>query len=85
MLQNEQTKLQVLYQATQAQESALRQQAAELVDRRTGQLRHSLPAGSLTAPIQTASWDSSRHFGPGSMASSPTYIGDNTARLASVS
>jgi type IV secretion system protein VirB5 len=31
MLQNEQTKLQVLFQATQAQESALRQQARELV------------------------------------------------------
>ena len=31
MLQNEQTKLQVLYQATQAQESALRQQARERV------------------------------------------------------
>jgi type IV secretion system protein VirB5 len=31
MLQNEQTKLQALFQATQAQESALRQQARELV------------------------------------------------------
>src|SRR5216684_6391594 len=31
MLQNEQTKLQVLYQATQAQESAIRQQARERV------------------------------------------------------
>jgi type IV secretion system protein VirB5 len=31
MLQNEQTKLQTLFQATQAQESALRQQASELV------------------------------------------------------
>ncbi len=31
MLQNEQTKLQVLFQATQAQESALRQQAREIV------------------------------------------------------
>ena len=31
MLQNEQTKLQVLYQATQAQESSLRQQARERV------------------------------------------------------
>jgi type IV secretion system protein VirB5 len=30
MLQNEQTKLQALFQATQAQESALRQQAREL-------------------------------------------------------
>ena len=29
MLQNEQTKMQVLYQATQAQESANRQQAME--------------------------------------------------------
>ena len=31
MLQNEQTKLQVLYQATQAQESAIAQQARERV------------------------------------------------------
>ena len=31
MLQNEQTKLQVLYQATQAQESSMRQQARERV------------------------------------------------------
>jgi hypothetical protein len=31
MLQNEQTKLQVLYQATQAQESSLRQRAREQV------------------------------------------------------
>jgi type IV secretion system protein VirB5 len=31
MLQNEQTKLQVLYQATQAQESSITQQARERV------------------------------------------------------
>jgi hypothetical protein len=38
----------------------------------------------LAALADESKWDSSRHFGHGSTAKWPTYIGDNTARLASV-
>jgi hypothetical protein len=46
MLSNEQTKMQVLYQAEQAQERALRQQASEQAIKDIGSLRH-LPAMGL--------------------------------------
>ena len=47
MLQNEQTKLQVLYQAMQAQESSIRQQARERVIDGHGRFENAVSAGSL--------------------------------------
>jgi hypothetical protein len=45
MLQNEQTKLMVLYHAAEAEERARRQRASELAIANIGSLRRSAPIG----------------------------------------
>jgi hypothetical protein len=86
MLQNEQTKLQALSQAFDAQEAVLRA-AARTGDRRSRQFRKPLPAGSI------ASRGRRQHrcimgffatFWSWLNAQLGAYIGDNTARLAGV-
>ncbi len=64
MLQNEQTKLQSLYQAAQGQQWANSQQDREAVNRRSRPVRRALRAHALTRPgiHRRAQWDSSRPF-----------------------
>ena len=76
MLQNEQTKLQVLAQAGDGPERRERPAQPRAVDRRAGPVRDPLSAGAVTAMGFFATFWSWLN---GQLA---TYIGNNTARLA---
>ena len=78
MLQNEQTKLQVLSQASEAQDCGERAARARAGDRRAGPIRDPLPAGA----VDHGAHGILRHILGWLNGQLATYIGNNTARLA---